>query len=49
MNANEAPPQTNEVYRSRAGDRRLCVRLILHAVGDTRDAIFDERDIEIYQ
>ena len=26
---------------------RLCVRSILHAVGDARNAILEERDIEI--
>ncbi len=26
---------------------RLCVRSILHAVGDARDAVLDESDIEI--
>ena len=51
---NEAPPQTDEVYSVLAeipgflgGLGVLCVRSIWHPVGDARDAVFDQRDVEI--
>jgi hypothetical protein len=56
---NEAPPQTDEMYWFLAEFTRLCkireslcvlgpcVRSIRHAVGDARDAVFDQGNVEI--
>ena len=51
---NEASPQTDEVYSVLAaitgflgGLGVLCVRSIWHPVGDARDAVLDERHVEI--
>src|SRR5437870_375061 len=40
------PPNSERTWVSFAS-WRLCVRLIRHAVGNARDAVFDEGDIEI--